>query len=80
GSTAIVPSNSSSLLPIVPNIGRLLAPVIVNVQRGATSKNPISKRSTTNKKQNKRNSSKTLVQYHSESILQQNPSSPMNLF
>ncbi|CAF4150930.1 unnamed protein product [Rotaria socialis] len=80
GSTAIVPSHSPSLLPIVPNIGRLLAPVIVNIQRGATSKNRISKRSTTNKKQNKRNSSKTPVQYHSESILQQNPSSPMNLF
>jgi hypothetical protein len=44
-----------------------------------TGNNPITKRSTTNKRQVKR-TSKTLVQYHSESILQQNSSSPSTSF
>jgi hypothetical protein len=76
----IIPStNNATLVPIAPNLGRPLAPAPLNIQRMVTSNNPITKRTTTNKKQVKRNS-KTLVQYHSESILQQNPSSPSNSF
>jgi len=76
----IIPStNNATLVPIAPNLGRPLAPAPLNIQRMVTSNNPITKRTTTNKKQIKRNS-KTLVQYHSESILQQNPSSPSNSF
>jgi hypothetical protein len=73
-------NNNSTLVPIAPNLGRPLAPAPLNVQRIVTSNNPITKRSTTNKKQVKRNNSKTLVQYHSESILQQNSTSPNNSF
>jgi hypothetical protein len=70
-SSVIVPSNNQTLIPIAPNSGRPLAPAPINVQRIVTT----NKRSVTNKKRN----SKTLMQYHSESILQQN-SSPPNSF
>lgn len=80
-SSVIVPSNTNStLVPIQPNLGRPLAPAPLNSQRIVTSNNPITKRSTANKKSTKRNSKTTLVQYHSESILQQNSSSPNNSF
>lgn len=81
-SPVITPSTtttSQTLVPIAPNLGRPLAPAPSNSQRTVTSNNPIAKRSTTNKKQLKRNS-QTLTQYHSESILQQNSSSPTNSF
>jgi hypothetical protein len=53
--------NNQILVPIAPNLGRTLAPARLNVQRMITGNNPITKRSTTTKKQVKRNS-KTLVQ------------------
>jgi hypothetical protein len=70
-SSVIAPSNNQTLIPIAPNSGRPLAPAPLNVQRIVTT----NKRSITNKKRN----SKTLIQYHSESILQQN-TSPTNSF
>lgn len=78
-SVIVPPTNNATLVPIAPNLGRPLAPAPLNSQRIVTANNPITKRSTTNKKSVKRNS-KTLVQYHSESILQQNSSSPNNSF
>ncbi|UJR16302.1 hypothetical protein I4U23_003208 [Adineta vaga] len=62
-SSISVPSTNPTLIPIAPNLGRPLAPAPLNVQRVVAT----NKRSTANKKRN----SKTLVQYHSESILQQ---------
>jgi len=70
-SSVILPSNNPTLIPIAPNPGRPLAPAPLNVQRIVTT----NKRSVTNKKRN----SKTLIQYHSESMIQQNPS-PTNSF
>ncbi|CAF2471592.1 unnamed protein product [Rotaria sp. Silwood2] len=78
-SSTILSSNNSTLIPIAPNNSRPSAPAIVNVQRLVTSNNSIRKRTTTNKKQSKRNT-KTFVHSHSESILQQNSSSPINTF
>jgi hypothetical protein len=75
----IVPSTSQTLIPIAPNLGRPLAPAPLNIQRTLTANNPITKRSTTNRKTVKRNS-KSLVQYHSESILQAPSSSPTSSF
>ncbi|CAF0839062.1 unnamed protein product [Rotaria sp. Silwood1] len=69
--SVIVPSNNSTLIPIAPNPGRPLAPAPINVQRIVTT----NKRSITNKKSN----SKTFIEYHGESIIQQN-SSPTNSF
>ncbi|CAF2121826.1 unnamed protein product [Rotaria magnacalcarata] len=70
-SPVVVPANNSTLIPIAPNPGRPLAPAPVNVQRIVAT----NKRSITNKKSN----SKTFMEYHSESIIQQN-SSPTNSF
>ena len=78
-SSVILPSTSQNPIAIAPNLGRPLAPAPLNVQRSLTSNNPITKRSITTKKSVKRNS-KTLVQCHSESILQQNSSSPPSSF
>ncbi|CAF4715662.1 unnamed protein product [Rotaria sp. Silwood1] len=78
-SSTILSSNNSTLVSIAPNNSRPLAPAIVNVQRLVTSNNSITKRSTTNKKQSKRNT-KTFIHSHSENILQQNSSSPINSF
>ncbi|CAF1221352.1 unnamed protein product [Adineta ricciae] len=66
-----IPPTNPSLIPIAPNPGRPLAPAPLNVQRIVAT----NKRSTSNKKRN----SKTLVQYHSESIIQQ-ATSPNNSF
>jgi hypothetical protein len=71
-SSSILPPTNLPLIPIAPNPGRPLAPAPLNVQRIVTT----NKRSITNAK--KRNS-KGLIQYHSESVLQQN-SSPTNSF
>ena len=66
-------STNPSLISIAPNPGRPLAPAPLNVQRVVTT----NKRSVSNKKRN----SKTIIQYHSESILQTNiSSSPPNSF
>jgi hypothetical protein len=66
-----IPSTNPSLIPIAPNPGRTLAPAPLNVQRIITT----NKRSIINKKSN----SKTNIQYHNESLIQQN-SSPTNSF
>jgi hypothetical protein len=66
-----IPSTNPALVSIAPNLGRPLAPAPLNVQRIVTT----NKRSIANKKRN----SKSLIQCHSESILQQNPS-PSNSF
>jgi hypothetical protein len=74
-SSVIAPLTNPTLIPIAPNLGRPLAPAPLNTQRIVTSNNPITKRSTSNKKR----TSKTLGQYHSDSLLQQS-SSPTNTF
>ncbi|UJR30202.1 hypothetical protein I4U23_017741 [Adineta vaga] len=73
------PSNTSSTLTITLNHGRPLASTLSNTQRTTTSNNPITKRSTTNRKPTKRNI-KTLVHSQSESILPINSSSPSTAF
>ena len=80
--SSIVPSTNSSLVPIAPNPGRPLAPAPLNVQRIVASSTTTTTTSTTTNKRStstKKRNSKSLVQYHSESVLQTN-SSPSNSF
>lgn len=78
-SSAIVPSNSQTPVSIAPNTVPPKAIGILNVQHAVTSNGATTKTSTTNKKQLKR-TNKTLTQCHSETILQQNSSSPSHAF
>lgn len=79
-SSAIGQSNSQTLVTLKSSICRTLIPVTANVQCAVASNSSVTKRSTTNKKQLKRNNSKAPIQYQNENILQQDAPSPTSAF